>query len=67
VEQVHHLHAWSITPTRRLATLHARLAPEADPAAAVAAIKRRLREAHRVDHATVEIEHPGAEPAPECC
>lgn len=67
VERVHHLHAWSITPTRRLATLHACLEPGADPAAAVAAIKRRLREAHRVDHATVEIEHPGAEPAPGCC
>lgn len=57
VEDVHHLHAWSITEKRRMMTLHARIAPGAEAGAATAAIKARLKERHGVEHATVEIEH----------
>lgn len=56
VEDVHHVHAWSITQERPMVTLHARLCEQGDADAAVHAIKRRLRERFGVAHATVEIE-----------
>lgn len=55
-----HVHAWSITEERPMATLEATLAPGADGPAVKAAIKRRLREKHGLAHATVEISEPGA-------
>jgi len=57
VAEVYHLHVWSITQERPLATLHARLKPGVDPAAAVPAIKRHLKDRYRIDHATVEVAH----------
>ncbi len=42
VEDVHHVHVWSLTQERRMATLHARLVAGADPDEAVRSIKRRL-------------------------
>jgi len=59
VEEVHHVHVWSLTQERRVATLHARIAPDADPDAIVRSIKRRLNSAYNLDHATIEIEHGG--------
>jgi cobalt-zinc-cadmium efflux system protein len=56
VIDVHHLHAWSLTSDRRLATLHAVVADAADDASTVAAINRLLRERFGIDHATVQIE-----------
>ena len=56
VEDVHHVHAWSITPDRPMVTLHARLSEGADADAAIRAIKARLRTRFSIDHATVEIE-----------
>lgn len=53
---VHHVHVWSITQERKMATLHARVAENADPDAAVRDIKQRMREAHDIGHTTVEIE-----------
>lgn len=54
---VHHVHAWAITNQRSMITLHARTEDPASPDAVVAAIKARLREKFRIDHATVELEH----------
>jgi cobalt-zinc-cadmium efflux system protein len=56
VENVHHVHVWSITQERPMATLHARVGPGTDPGAIVAAIKDRLKSEFQLDHATVEIE-----------
>jgi cobalt-zinc-cadmium efflux system protein len=56
VEQVHHVHAWSMSEERPLVTLHARIAPDADPEAAIRAIKARLLERFGVGHSTIEIE-----------
>ncbi|WP_062110915.1 cation diffusion facilitator family transporter [Aureimonas sp. AU40] len=53
---VHHVHVWMITPKRRAATLHARLAPGADGPGVVRAIKATLREEFAIGHATVEVE-----------
>ncbi len=56
VEDVHHVHAWSITEERPMVTLHARVCETADVDRAVVAIKTRLRARFGIDHATVEIE-----------
>ena len=56
IDDVHHVHAWSITQERPMVTLHARLCDDSDADAAVHAIKSRLRERFGVAHATVEIE-----------
>ncbi|MEX0840636.1 MAG: cation diffusion facilitator family transporter, partial [Parvibaculum sp.] len=53
---VHHVHAWSLTSERKVATLHARLAPGTDAGAALAAIKARLGSRFGIGHATVQIE-----------
>lgn len=57
VEDVHHLHAWSITEKRKMMTLHARIAPTFNPEPIRAAIKTRLHDHFGIVHATVEIEH----------
>lgn len=54
LRRISHLHAWSISEERPMATLEAHLAPGAEPEAVRAAIKARLAERHGIDHATVE-------------
>ncbi|MEX0589932.1 MAG: cation diffusion facilitator family transporter [Xanthobacteraceae bacterium] len=56
IDDVHHVHAWSITQERPMVTLHARLCTDGNADAAVHAIKARLRERFGVTHTTVEIE-----------
>ncbi len=55
VADVRHVHVWSITSGRPVATLEIELAAGADPAATTAAVKRQLAEDYGIDHATVEI------------
>jgi len=57
VADIHHVHAWSISEERPMVTLHARVTPGTDPAAAAQAIKQRLADRFGVGHATVEIEY----------
>ncbi len=66
VEDVHHVHAWSLSQDRSLLTLHARIADGASPDAAVAAIQDRLAERFDIGHVTVQIELEGCtdEPVP---
>lgn len=56
VEDVHHVHAWSLTPDRPMLTLHARIADLSDSERVTRAIRLRLRERFGVDHVTVQIE-----------
>ena len=56
VEDIHHLHAWSLTATRDVMTLHARIAEGVNPDHVLAAINDRLRHKFQIDHATVQIE-----------
>jgi cobalt-zinc-cadmium efflux system protein len=56
VLDIHHMHVWSLDGRQLVATLHARLRQNADAEAAISDIKRRLKEAHGIDHATVEVE-----------
>lgn len=57
VLDVHHVHAWSISPERPLITLHAQVAAGSTaPETITAAIKQHLMARYGVDHATVELE-----------
>jgi len=56
VEDIHHLHAWSLTATRDVMTLHARIAEGVNPDHVLAAINDRLCHKFQIDHATVQIE-----------
>ena len=53
---VHHVHVWSLTEKKRLATLHVQVADQAQCERVLVAVKARLREVYHIDHATVEIE-----------
>jgi cobalt-zinc-cadmium efflux system protein len=57
VQDVHHVHAWSISQERPMVTLHASIAANTDSAVAVREIKRVLASEFRITHATVEIEY----------
>jgi cobalt-zinc-cadmium efflux system protein len=56
VEDVHHVHIWSITQEQPMVTLHARVGSDVDAFVAVRDIKARLRAKFGIEHATVEIE-----------
>ncbi len=56
IEDVHHLHAWSLTATRDVMTLHARIAGGVNADAALNAIMERLSHKFQIEHATVQIE-----------
>ena len=56
VIDVHHLHVWGLTAERPIATLHARIADEADRQSVIAALKTALRERFGVAHSTIQLE-----------
>ena len=56
VEDVHHVHAWSLSQEYSLLTLHARIAGNANPDSTIVAIRARLEERFNIDHVTVQIE-----------
>lgn len=56
LDNVHHIHAWSMTHGRPLVTLHATLRGGADPVAALGRIKRCLHDEFDVAHSVVQIE-----------
>lgn len=57
--EVHHVHVWMLTPERLVLTLHAQPKEGQDGPAMLAAIRDRLREHHRIEHATIQIEPSG--------
>lgn len=56
VENIHHVHLWSLSPRKVLLTLHARISPEADAARAVLKLKRGLEQEFGITHSTIEVE-----------
>ena len=60
VARAHHLHAWSITQERPMATLEIDLAPGAEPETVRRAVRSRVQELSGVEHVTVEITHNNA-------
>lgn len=57
IEDVHHVHLWSITEKSKAVTLHACISEGGDGPTAVRAIKNVLSEKFGIGHATVEIEY----------
>ncbi len=56
VSDVHDLHVWTLTSGMNVATAHLQLADGADGQAALLAAQRLLREEHRIEHATLQVE-----------
>ncbi|WP_193370301.1 cation diffusion facilitator family transporter [Pelagibius marinus] len=56
LEDVHHIHAWSLTSERPLLTLHARVGETADAQATLDRIKQVLAERYGIEHSTIQIE-----------
>jgi cobalt-zinc-cadmium efflux system protein len=56
VEEVHHIHAWSLTQEQSLVTLHVRCAPDADRETIVPAVNGRLRERFGIAHSTIQVD-----------
>ena len=62
VEDVHDLHAWTLTSGMLVATAHLVVADGTPPQQALDAARRVLREQHGIEHATVQVEtHASAE------
>lgn len=62
VAEAAHLHAWTLTDNRSVATVHVTPAAGADPLALPRIVAARLAEKHGISHATVEVNPPGAIP-----
>ncbi len=65
IEDVHHVHAWSITQERPMVTLHVRVSETCRPEQIAGDVKQRLKERFGVAHATVEVEFDGCADAQE--
>lgn len=63
VADIHHIHLWSLTSGRPLATLHLRPLPGADLPAVLEATKTRLFQEFGINHSTVELDFGSAESA----
>ncbi|MGK2742316.1 cation diffusion facilitator family transporter [Tepidicaulis sp. LMO-SS28] len=61
VEDVHHLHAWSLTQERPMVTLHARICEEADSDTVLKRLNARLADIFSISHATIQIEREPCE------
>jgi cobalt-zinc-cadmium efflux system protein len=59
IDDVHHVHAWSLGSHQVLVTLHARLGAGQEPDEALAAIKRWLESRYGIEHSTVQLERSG--------
>ena len=67
VEDIHHVHLWSLSPGKVLLTAHARLAPNSDSDATLLELKRVLADEYDLSHSTVEvISSDSADPEPSC-
>jgi cobalt-zinc-cadmium efflux system protein len=56
VEDVHHIHIWSLTGTKPVVTLHAAVAEDADRDVAMRGLHAALLRIYGVSHATIQIE-----------
>jgi cobalt-zinc-cadmium efflux system protein len=56
LEDVHHIHAWSLTAEMPLVTLHAQVCETADAQAVLRRIKQVLSSRFGIDHSTVQVE-----------
>ena len=59
VQDVHHIHSWSLKPGMPLITLHAQITENADADATLLAIHQTLQQQFNCEHATVQMEVGG--------
>jgi cobalt-zinc-cadmium efflux system protein len=64
VEDVHHVHVWSMTTERPLLTLHARVTETADRDAVLTSVQEFLVERYGIGHTTIQIERTICDDAP---
>lgn len=64
VQDVHHIHIWSLDGNRHFATMH--VVTDADPHEIKDEIRKELQE-HGIGHATLELEHVGEDCHREYC
>ncbi|WP_290686701.1 MULTISPECIES: cation diffusion facilitator family transporter [unclassified Haematobacter] len=60
VAEAAHFHAWTLTDTTIVATLHVTPAPGVDPLDLPPRVSAHLRKRFGIDHATVEVDRPGS-------
>ncbi|WP_127145822.1 cation diffusion facilitator family transporter [Pelagibacterium montanilacus] len=65
VEEVRHIHVWSLSSGRTLATLHVRPDTDANAARVTRSVENALHDRFGIDHATVAVEWNAAEEP--CC
>jgi cobalt-zinc-cadmium efflux system protein len=65
VADVHHVHAWSLTPDRPLITFHASLAAGADHDEVLRRLRRELAHRFDIEHSTIQLERDPC-PAEPC-
>jgi cobalt-zinc-cadmium efflux system protein len=63
---IHHVHVWSLSEERRMATFHAVIETGAETDAVLTAIRARLKSDFAIDHVTVEIEQGEANASAAC-
>ena len=57
VIEVHHVHAWGLTPQHPMLTMHVVLADQpSDPTAIVRRVKQALSSEFEITHSTIEVE-----------
>jgi cobalt-zinc-cadmium efflux system protein len=57
VEDVHHVHAWSLTPERPLITFHASLVADADHDEVLRLLRVELASRFNIEHSTIQLEN----------
>ncbi len=57
IEDIHHMHAWSITQGRPIVTMHVKVSRRITPEEITCQVKQRLYEIFGIDHATIEVEY----------
>ncbi len=66
IENIHHVHVWTLTGADRMVTLHARMADLADSQIVRRAVRNRLTQHHGATHVTLEIDADGPD-GDDCC
>ncbi len=56
VSDIHHLHAWSLSPGKPLITLHAQVTAGTAPDDVLRRIKQMLSGRFHIDHSTIQME-----------
>jgi cobalt-zinc-cadmium efflux system protein len=66
VEDVHHVHAWCLTPERPLITFHASLGADADHDEVLRRLRAELVTRFNIEHSTIQLESNPCAASPPC-